>query len=984
LATDLQWAPFEFVGKSGEPEGFSIEILKQLEQKLGIHFNLTIETSWPEILEKLQNRELDFTTSIVKTSDREQFLLFSEPFFTPIISVFTHKDNADIANLDDLKGQRVAIEEGFYLQKLLTNNYPEIKLIPVKNTLTALTQLSHGKVDAYIGNQGVANWLKEQHGLTNLHAVQNVFEFGGNPLRFGVRKDWPLLQGLVNKALASISNDDYLKTRHKWFGSDAKKTLVLSAKERRWLDKHQVIRFTGNLNGLPYEGIDKEGNYIGIVAEHLKLIEQRLGIETEFIHTQLWDESVAKVKKGEIDIFSESIDSELKSQFTFTQPYLSSPIVIVMKNNETYVENIEQIKNRKIALITSYGYAPEIISHYSSIEFEKVKNIQEGLTAVSTGKVDALFAPLAQASYQISELGMNNIRIVGKTEFTSQFAFAMSAEFKPLVPLFNRALNSISPREKQDITHLWGKQKFASRIEYVLLAQSTGILLIVILGIIYWNRKLAGQIRLRKKAEIALAKSQEQILRFSEEKFFKVFQSSPEIFIILRIADEKIIEVNNTFEQLCGWIYEEAVGKTTLELNFWSAEQGIAVIDEMKDKGLIRNKDTVFRTKTGDSRIGRISAERITISGEPCFIAIVDDVTDRRQTEAALRQSENKFSTAFQSSPYPLFISSLADGVILEVNNAFISLFEYTQVELIGYSDLDLSFWTDLQVRNVMVKQLNNLKQVKEMETELQTKSGGLLYCVFSAEVINLNGKECIINIIQDFTQRKQAEDEVLDSRERLRNLANRLEEIREDERIGIARELHDELGQALTGFKIDLIRLSENIPKLKTNQDIVNTMVNNIDSTIDVIRKISSELRPPILDDLGLESAIEWATRRFSEQTGIKNSINIDCDDMVIDGARDTAVFRIYQEALVNIARHSNAKNIEVNVQIVDSVLEFVLKDDGVGITEVQIQDNKSIGLIGMQERAAHIGASIYIKNAKSGGTEVSLSVPLVLEKND
>ena len=120
-----------------------------------------------------------------------------------------------------------------------------------------------------------------------------------------------------------------------------------------------------------------------------------------------------------------------------------------MKNDEDYIDNINQIKHQKIAVIKDYGYVPEIIRAYPDLNLSYFDTVQDGLTAVSTGKTDVLLAPLAQASYHISELGINNIRIVGKTEFNTKLAFGMQPEFAPLVPLFNRAISSISQNEKQ-------------------------------------------------------------------------------------------------------------------------------------------------------------------------------------------------------------------------------------------------------------------------------------------------------------------------------------------------------------------------------------------------------------------------------------------------------------------------------------------------------------------------------------------------------
>jgi len=428
-----------------------------IEQRLGIQFKVISEFSWAETLEKVRSLEIDLVGSIVITPKREQYLRFTESYFTPPYAIYTRKDNVEISSLDDLKGKTIVVENGYSIQELLADKYPEINLLPVKTTMNALTALSQGKTDAYVGNQGAANWIAEQYALTNLKAVlAHGSKLKANNHHIAVRKDWPVFQGILNKALASISEAEISAIRRKWMGMNTgSKKLTLSTAEQKWLDQHETIRFTGDPHWLPYEAFDKQGNYIGIVAEHLKLIEQKLGIKIDIIPTKTWSESVGKVKQGEIDVLSESTDSNLKSQLTFTQTYLTNPLVIVMKKDNDYVESITQIKQRKIGVIKNYGYVPSIIKKYPDIDFHRVDTIDDGLMAVSTGKIDALLATQALASYHMSEHQMNDLRIVGKTEFNLQLAFGMREEFVALIPLFNRALASISQSEKKRIFDTW-------------------------------------------------------------------------------------------------------------------------------------------------------------------------------------------------------------------------------------------------------------------------------------------------------------------------------------------------------------------------------------------------------------------------------------------------------------------------------------------------------------------------------------------------
>jgi len=222
-------------------------------------------------------------------------------------------------------------------------------------------------------------------------------------------------------------------------------------------------------------------------------------------------------------------------------------------------------------------------------------------------------------------------------------------------------------------------------------------------------------------------------------------------------------------------------------------------------------------------------------------------------------------------------------------------------------------------------------------------------------------------------------EEELRDSREQLRNLTAHIQSTREGERTSIAREIHDELGQALTALKMDLSFLSPKLPKgQKSLIERTESMSELIDTTIQTMQRISSELRPGMLDDLGLSAAIEWQAGEFQNRTEIQCEIIMDPADIILDQERSTAIFRIFQETLTNVARHSKATQVKVSLKKKGSKLELKVRDNGKGITEEQISDPKSFGLIGIRERAQFLGGRIEIKRIKGKGTTLTAWIPV------
>ncbi len=227
--------------------------------------------------------------------------------------------------------------------------------------------------------------------------------------------------------------------------------------------------------------------------------------------------------------------------------------------------------------------------------------------------------------------------------------------------------------------------------------------------------------------------------------------------------------------------------------------------------------------------------------------------------------------------------------------------------------------------------------------------------------------------------ERQRAEDKLRRSLEQLRALTTYLQYVREEERTRIAREVHDELGQALTGLKLDMSWLATKVTRsARPVQDKVKTMVDHIDETIHTVRRIATELRPGILDSLGLVAALEWQANDFQTRTGIPCHVTSTVDDSQLSQQVATVFFRIYQEALTNIIRHAKASRVEVRLAAEDGALVLAVKDDGRGISEEEIANTRSIGLVGMRERAMLIGGEIALQGVPDKGTTMTLRVPL------
>jgi len=367
------------------------------------------------------------------------------------------------------------------------------------------------------------------------------------------------------------------------------------------------------------------------------------------------------------------------------------------------------------------------------------------------------------------------------------------------------------------------------------------------------------------------------------------------------------------------------------------------------------------------------------------------DITDRKQLEESLRESEERYKALFERSLESVYLCDF-EGNFIDANDAALTLLGYTKKDIKSLNLLSLL--TDDQISlafETIEKIIKTGSQEKLVEFKLKRKDGEYVYVESMGAIIYREGKPYAIQgIARNITARKQAEDKLKSSEQQLRDLAERLQQIREEERVLIAREIHDVMGGGLTGFKMDISWLMHNVKKTesyKEHDELMSKFLSineNIDFMIKEARRISTGLRPPFIDDLGLISAIDWELSEFTSRTGILHELTTQFEHVNMEKDKAVGVFRIFQEMLINVMRHSRATKIVVVLReederrlFGDENLVLEIRDNGRGITEDEILDKKSLGLLGMKERALAFGGEFSVRGEPGGGTTVVLKIP-------
>lgn len=466
----------------------------------------------------------------------------------------------------------------------------------------------------------------------------------------------------------------------------------------------------------------------------------------------------------------------------------------------------------------------------------------------------------------------------------------------------------------------------------------------------------------------------QQKLKESEEKFRSLIeQASDGIFISNQAGD--YLDVNSSASVLVGYTKEELL---KLNIKDIITEEDLKVkplrIEELLS-GQVIMSERFLKHKNGNLINVEISAKLLA---DGRFQAIVRDITARKKSEEALRISENKYRLLFNQNPMPMWMISIPERNFLDVNPAAIAHYGYSKEEFLKMN----------------IRDIRPVEDLKKMEQQIATQPSGIFNAgiwqhkkkdgtIVQVNIITHNifyeGKQAKLVLANDITEKIIAEENLKKSHEELRQLAANLENIRESERTHMAREIHDELGQQLTGLKMDISWLNRKIQS--ADEEVHNKIkdtIQLIDKTVITVRRIATELRPSILDDLGLIAAMEWQSEEFQKRAEIKTTFKSNVHNANLQPALATGVFRIYQESLTNVLRHALATEVKSSLIINAGTLELVITDNGKGFNPQDIEHKKTLGLLGMKERTLIMGGTYEISGKPGMGTSVRIIVPL------
>ena len=941
------WAPINFVDYNNKALGIGASIVEILNEKLDNKLQIS-SGNWNTIYEKTKNGEINAILDITPKSEREEFFYFTKPYLQIPPVIVSKKEQKAFLSLDDLGGKTVALEENIGTIIDLQKNYPNINIKTFKNTSLALDAVSRGLADAYIGNRAVVNYKIKEELLDNLKIDAIDLSRKPSVLTLGISKNYPLLFPILEKAMDEITPKQWDDIKTKWEGKvleDDKSVnlkINLTNEEKEWLKQNPIINYAGNPNYMPFESFDEKGNYVGIVAEHLNLIEQDLGIKFEKIKTNTWDETLEKVKESKIDIFSNYKNTkEFQNSHISVPMQLKSPIVVVGKKDKhkDFIVSLSQLKNEKIAVLKDYFYLEEIYKQYPNLNYIEVENATIALDGVSAGTYDIAFCSLPVATYTISSLSLSNLEIIGKTDTYMQLSFSVKKDYEVFAKILEKVLINHSSTELYDIMKQWEKVTKKSEIDMNMVFKISIFVFLGIILLLFWNYQLKRQVA-KKTHELS------KLLRFFDEN---VIASKTDLQGNITYVSGAFCKISgNTREFMIGKNHRigkhpdndpeifKQLWKTITKGGVWKGR----IKNKTKDGGYYWVDSVIEQEYDFDGNVvGYISLRHdVTAQVElEKLSANLENMVNERTTE--LYEMNQKQKAIFDTASIGIVL--VKNRVMLELNNRVCSIFGYEYEELLNQSTR--IFYANEDEFDFIKKEYEPLKAGKTVSWEqlFVKKDSSEFWARITMQAIDFTDLEKgTVAIIDDISLEKQALEEIKkakllaeeSTKSKSEFLANMSHEIRTP--------MNAIIGMAYLALQTSLDEQQKNyIQKIDTASRNLLGIINDIlDFSKIEAGKMTMEKIDFSLDDIlaNLSSLFMFQI----EEKGLELLFDVDMNVPMALKGDALRLNQVLTNLLSNAVKFTQKGEIIISIKLLfkdeqNAQIRFDVKDTGIGISK-------------------------------------------------
>jgi len=617
------WAPFDFV-VDGVYNGIAKDYLDIISQKTGLKFEIVID-KWKNNLSKMKNKKIDLLGAVYYTKQRSEFMHFTQSYFQ-MLDYFFIRDDLKLSSIKDLDGHIVAIPKGYAHAIIIEKVFPKIKILWVDTFSDAIDAVLEHKADILFDT-----YVSVQYSLKKA-AVNTIIPFKAYrgkevmKLHMAANIDEPILADIINKALKDISPQEKEKIYKKWIDGNfitPTNSLKLTKTEKDWLKQHKIVTVGIDKEWKPFDFLDKYGKHNGLSQEYLSLITQKTGLEFKIVTYPKWSMVVKALKDKDIDMISAiTYLKEREDCLDFSRGYLEYGFAIVTHRSQQFFYTLDEFANKKIGVVQGYATEDILLKHYPNMKIHRYINIPDMLKGLDKNEVDAVFDNSVSLAYYIKSGGYTYFMMSAASDIPKQqVSIGVAKDNKILLSIINKALQSITPLEHKNIYEKWVSFDFAKVVDYEILYKVITIFVLLIIGLLYWNRKIK--------------QAQRQLLQLLEAIPLQIIVTNK--YGVIQDLNSKAIESIGKKEELLGNFIDIVYADDNIYPDIYQ---------QLLDYNLIEKEMLRYKYKDQTVHDMLVSIVPFKYLNKIYFIHISVDVTQHIQYEKQLQEA-NEIKSRF-------------------------------------------------------------------------------------------------------------------------------------------------------------------------------------------------------------------------------------------------------------------------------------------------------------------------------------------------
>ena len=795
LAPDMNFAPFEFIDGDGKFKGIASDYVRLIEKELGIAFRIVHIPDWSDNVRAAKAREFDLWSAVVKTPRRLDYMHFATPYIEmQPVYVVSQNWQGEITP-ERIDRYSIGVVRGYFLHDYLRREHPDARVTTYATIEKGLRGLENREVEVFLSDTTTVSYTIRHHNIRHVKVGGDI-PVESRKLAFASRSDWPILNDILEKTLARISDAERQRIHQKWIGLAAENppdkkgqdrmamtmmlraailllalyffwkrlfrqgtsktgeagvvppgrmppeekylsryyvlfvalgfiaTVIgwagyhhyrldggrefLNAREKNWLNAHrESLRLAPDMHFAPYEFVDENGQFSGIAAEYVRLLENKLKVRFDMQRIPKWSDNVRKARAGEIDIWSAVAPTSKKREYMlFTNPYISIQTVLIVSEGKEGEVSLQDWGNKSIAVVDGYFTHDYLLKYYPDSNLKTYRNAPAGIRAVSFKEADAMLIDIATAAYLIEKEGLTNLKVGGSVELDYDLAFASRKDRPVLNSILEKGLAQITKAERNNIHRKWihydqwSGHFHPDRMFWLVLIVGGGSILLLTGGVLFWN------ISLRKMVS---GKTRELL---ESEEYLRATLESTDDGILVQLKDSSPAHINKRFIEM--W---------EIPADLTGLENDVELLDFISDQ--IEEESPLLSahyTQTSHcfmetSNILHLKNGRI-VEGYSCPLIIEDeemgqvwsfrDITARQKAEQEKGQLELQLRQAQKMEA----IGTLAGGIAHDFNNILSAILGYTELAYMDSQDEGKEKAELLEVLNAANRAKDLVKQI--------------------------------------------------------------------------------------------------------------------------------------------------------------------------------------------------------------------------------------------------------------------------------